>query len=258
MNIGDLLKPRNPTIKIGKKETTADLLGTKPEDVKYLCVYADNKKADLGFLKEYPNVETLFVNGDLANVDGISELKRLSRLILLLPAEVDLSGISVPGLKSLTAYKQINKGFSELLTENLEYLELMEMRKLSDLSFVEQATGLKKLNLVSLPAVEALPDFGKLPNLYALRIYELHKLNDIESLARSNIRYFVMYLAADKLSGTKIADVLLRMERLQKANLIYLDRSSEKRYTVIENKFGKAERNIPLDAISGYDEWERL
>lgn len=255
MEISDLLKPHNPTIKIGKKETTTDLLGTKPENVKYLCVYANNKQADLDFLKEYPNVETLFVNGDLANVDGISELKRLSRLILLLPAEIDLSRVKVPTLKSLSVYKQINPGFSALLTDKIEYLELMDMRKLSDLSFVEQIMGLKKLYLMSLPAVEVLPDFGKMPNLYGLKIYELHKLNDIESLTRSAIRYLGLTLAADKLSGTKIADVLLRMESLERFSGS-LDRSY-KRDNVLDNRLKKAGKSDIWNYFD-MDEWLRL
>lgn len=250
-------KPHNPTIKIGKTETTADLLGTKPEDVKYLCVYANNKKADLGFLKEYPNIETLFVNGELANVDGISELKRLTGLTLLLPAEIDLSGIKVPALKRLSVYKQINPGFSALMSDKIEYLELMDMRKLSDLSFVESAAGLKKLYLMSLPAVEVLPEFGKLPNLYGLKLYELHKLNDIESLARSNIRYLDFSLVADKITGTKIANVLLRMSELEWASM-RLDRSSDRRYNVLENQLKKAGKEQLLDVYCDMNKWMTL
>lgn len=246
------------TIRIGKKETTISLQGQNPDKVSYLRVYGDNKTANLDFLVDYPNVEMLFIDGNFANVDGISQLKGLKELNIKLESAVAFTGIQLPNLKSLTVYSRINEGFDGLLTDNLETLKLCEIRGLNDLSFIENAVGLKKLDLTTLPAVEFLPDFGKMPNLYALRIYELHKLNDIESLVRSNIRYLVMYLAADKLSGTKIADVLLRMGHLEKACLIYLDRSSDKRYTVIENKFRKEECNIPLDAISNYDEWERL
>lgn len=246
------------TIRIGKRETTVNLDGHNPEDVNDLRVYADNKTANLDFLADYPNVETLFINGNFANVDGISQLTKLKDLGIILDSSAELTNVHIAGLKSLTVYNRINEGFCNLLTESVECLELHEIRKLSDLSFLENVSGLKKLDLVSLPAVEALPDFGKLPNLYVLRIYELHKLNDIESLARSNIRYLKMLLAADKLSGTKIADVLLRMGHLEKANMVYLDRSSVQRFNVVENKFKKAERNIPLDAISSYVEWERL
>lgn len=257
MDVSSLPKPVNPTIWIDKKEMKADLLGAKPGGVKYLCVYSNNKKADLGFLDEYPHVETLFVNGDFANVCGISELKRLNRLILVLSADVDLSGICVHKLKSLTAYHQINNGFAGLLTENLEYLELLEIRRITDLSFVEKAKELKKLYLCSLPAVEKLPDFSKLPNLYGLKVYELHKLNDIESLTRSNIRFLALTLAADKLTGTKIADVLLRMEKLEGAQML-LDRSGARRVKVLENQLKKAGRAELLNTDMSMAHWKLL
>ena len=239
------------TIKISK-ETKADLGGFSPEEITDLRVYSGNKKADLGFLAEYPNVETLFVNGDFADVDGISRLTRLTDLTLRVPC--DLSKVNVPTLKRLSVYGQIG---GLLLTENIEYLALMEMRKLADLSFAERASGLKKLYLMSLPSVETLPDFGKLPNLYALKMYELHKLNDIESLTRSNIRYLSASLIADKLSGTKIAEVLLNMEHLEKAG-ITPDRNG-RRDTVLENRLKKAGRESILEpSLTMMRNWQRL
>ncbi|MDE6732942.1 MAG: hypothetical protein K2J77_08710 [Oscillospiraceae bacterium] len=253
MNVGGLV-PQNPTIKIGKTETFAELLGLKPDKVTDLAVYSNNKKADLNFLRDYPNVEKLFVNGDFANADGLSELKQLNSLTLLLPAEVDLSNVKLPALKSLSLYKQLNPGALKLM-DKLEYLELMDMRKVADLSFVEDMKGLKKLYLMSLPAVEKLPDFGKMPSLYGIKIYELHKLNDIESLTKSAIRFLAFSLAADKLSGTKIADVLLRMEFLERFSGS-LDRSC-KRDNVLTNRLEKAGKS---DLLNRFDmgEWLRL
>lgn len=255
VDIGNMLKPQNPTITIGRKETTSELLGTKPEDVKYLCVYCDNKNADLSLLCDYPNIETLFINGDFANIDDISKLGSLNDLTIRLTSNTSLNNLYIPGLKSLSVYNKLNDGFDNLLTDTLEYLELMEIRGLSDLAFVEELSGLKKLYLESLPAVEKLPDFGKMPNLYGLKIYELHKLNDIESLTRSNIRYLAITLAADKLSGTKLAEVLLNMKDLQRFSCM-LDRSG-KRDDVLENRLNKAGR---LDIWDNFDmsEWLQL
>ncbi len=245
-----------PTITIGKKETTVDLLGLKPDNVEDLSVYCDNKSADLSLLADYPNVETLFINGDFANVDGISALRSLKRLTIRLTSDAELTDVCVPGLKSLSVYDRLNYGFEGLITDSVEYLELMEIRKVSDLSFVEKASGLQKLYLMSMPAVERLPDFGKMPDLYGLKIYELHKLNDIESLERSAIRYLAVSLAADKLSGTRIADTLLRMEHLERASMI-LDRSGDNRYNVLEKCLKKAGR---AELLSEFDmsEWQRL
>ena len=253
--IEDFSKPQNPTIWIGKKETTTELLGQTPKNVKYLCVYCDNKAADLSLLKDYPNVEILFLNGDFANVDDISRLKSLNALTIRLTSNTALNNLFIPTLKSLSVYNKFNDGFENLLSEDLEYLELMDIRGLFDLSFVKKLSGLKKLYLESLPAVERLPDFEKIPNLYGLKIYELHKLNDIESLTRSNIRFLSLTLAADKLSGTKLAEVLLSMGSLERLSCM-LDRSG-KRDDVLENRLNKAGR---LDIWDNFDmsEWLRL
>lgn len=255
MDINEMLKPRHPTVRIGKTETSAELLGERPEEVKKLIVYGYNKSADLGLLKSYPNVETLILSGDFANVDDISSLRSLNELVIHISSDTPLNNVRIPGLKNLSVYEGLNDGFEELLTERVEYLELKEMRKVSDLSFVEVLSGLRKLYLMSLPAVEKLPDFGKMPNLYGLKIYELHKLNDIESLTQSVIRYLDLTLAADKLSGTKIADVLLRMECLERFSGI-LDRSY-KRDNVLDNRLKKAEKSDIRDNFD-MDEWLRL
>lgn len=251
------MQDRIGTIKIGKKETSVDLGGLKPEEISYLRIYSDKKQTDLDLLSAYPNVTELLLDGEFANIDTVSDLRQLRSLTLDLSMPVDFSGIHGLALKTLSASCLIDGSFSALLTDSVEYLELVNIRKLTDLSFVEQAKRLKKLYLCSLPAVEVLPDFGKLPSLYALNLYELHKLNDIESLARSAIRYLAFTLAADKLSGTKIADVLLRMETLQQADMSFLDRGSSRRFTVLENQLKKTGQEKLLKPIL-MDQWKIL
>ncbi|HBH95343.1 MAG TPA: hypothetical protein DDX91_06290 [Ruminococcaceae bacterium] len=246
------------TIEIGKNEATVDLAGLAADKVKFLRIYSRNKKANLDFLSKYSNVETLFINGEIGDVDGISELKQLTDLKMILSANVDLSKLCVPALKSLSVYNQINTGFSSLMTDKIEYLEIMQMRRLSDLSFLENAVGLKKLYLMSLPAVEKLPDFSKLPNLFALKIYELHKLNDIESLTHSSIRFLLCSLSADKLSGTRIAEVLLRTEKLEKADMAFLDRSNMRRSNALEKQMARANKEELLKGNFDFDQWKRL
>mgnify|MGYP007025186564 CR=1 FL=1 len=80
---------------------------------------------------------------------------------------------------------------------------------------ISAGSGLCPLYLNGLPGVEALPDFRRLPSIFALNIYELHKLENIDSLKGSGVEYLGFTLAADKLSGTKIAEVLLAMKRLK-------------------------------------------
>lgn len=229
-----------------------------PEEVRCLRVYSGRKNADLDFLAAYPNVTRLFLRGSFAGIGGVSALAGLNSLTLYLSGPADFSGVRGLALKDLTASCPIDGDFSLLLSESLESLELTNIRKLADLSFLEGATGLRKLYLNGLPGVEVLPDLGKLPNLYGLKLYELHKLCDIESLSRSAVRYFAAGLTSDKLSGTKLAEVLLRMERLERANLRNLDRGGFRRYTVLENCLKRAGKEQLLDESLDMTGWTLL
>lgn len=83
-------------------------------------------------------------------------------------------------------------------------------------------------------------------------------MNNIESLTQSAIRYLAITLAADSLTGTKVADTLLRMEFLQQADMSFLDRSSPRRYTVLENQLKKAGKVQLLDASLEMKKWVLL
>lgn len=244
-------------IKIEKKETITELHGLMPNEVCSLRIYA-NKKTDLAFLSDYPKVEELFLRGDFTDITAINGLHQLKRLKMYLYQPVSFSCIRCDALESLSASCIVDETFPAFLTARLQVLELSSIRKLKDLSFLEQATGLRKLYLDSLPSVEVLPDFSKLLKLFALKIYELHKLRDIEALRDSFIQYLDFTLAADKLSGTKIAEILLGMKQLKGADMVYMDRSSIRRYQVLENKLKKEKRADLLDYRMEYASWKNL
>lgn len=244
-------------IQIEKKETVAELHGLMPDEVCSLRIYA-NKKTDLAFLSDYPKVEELFLRGDFTDITAINELHQLKRLTIYLYQPVDFSRIRCDALENLSASCIVDETFPALFTERLQALKLSSIRKLRDLSFLEQAAGLRKLYLDSLPSVEVLPDFSKLLKLFALKIYELHQLKDIESLRDSFIQYLGFTLAADKLSGTKIAEILLGMKQLKGADMVYMDRSSIRRYNALENKLKKAGREDLLNYRMEYANWENL
>lgn len=244
-------------IQIEKKETVAELHGLMPDEVCSLRIYA-NKKTDLAFLSDYPKVEELFLRGDFTDITAINELHQLKRLTMYLYQPVSFSRIRCDALENLSASCIVDETFPAFFTERLQALKLSSIRKLKDLSFLEQATGLKKLYLDSLPSVEVLPDFSKFVKLFALKIYELHQLGDIESLRDSFIQYLGFTLAADKLSGTKIAEILLGMKQLKGADMVYMDRSSIKRHNALENKLKKAGREDLLNYRMEYANWENL
>ncbi len=75
--------------------------------------------------------------------------------------------------------------------------------------------------------------------LYALKLYELHKLSDLSALSLSHLRYFAASLIADKLSAQALADAVMAIPDLEAAALQLVDRS-ERRYGGVQKAFAAA------------------
>lgn len=209
-----------------------DLNGRKPDAVRCLSVTGE-RKVNLSFLRDYPNLEELILMEKCEGVEVLSELKQLHTLSLWLSAPVSWDNVSLPGLRVLHLRGEKNGDITPLLS-SITNLHLEEMRKTEDLTpFLTPATRLQKLYLQSLPAVQKLPALDGLPSLYALKLYELHKLSDLSALSHSHLRYFAASLIGDKLSAQALADAVLAIPGLEAAALQLVDRSG-RRYGSIQ------------------------
>lgn len=234
-----------------------NLNGMKPSAVHCLSVTGE-KRVDLSFLREYTHLEELTLMGKCEGVEILTELKQLHTLALWLSAPVAWHGVYLPGLCELHLRGEKNGDVTPLLS-SITYLHLEEMRKTENLSpFLTSAANLQKLYLQSLPAVSALPELGGLPNLYALKLYELHKLSDLSALSHSHLRYLAASLIADKLSAKALADAVMSIARLEGASLQLVDRS-ERRYGGIQHAFVAAGKSALLrEEISNLTLWLSL
>jgi len=234
-----------------------DLNGLKPDAVRCLSVTGE-RKVNLSFLRDYPNLEELTLMEKCEGVEVLSELKQLHTLSLWLSAPVSWDNVSLPGLRVLHLRGEKNGDITPLLT-SITYLHLEEMRKTEALaSFLTPATRLQKLYLQSLPAVQKLPTLDGLPSLYALKLYELHKLNDLSALSHSHLRYFAASLIGDKLSAQALADAVMAIPNLEAAALQLADRS-ERRYGGVQKAFAAAGKSALLrEEISALTTWLSL
>ena len=133
-----------------------DLNGLKPDAVRCLSVTGE-RKVNLSFLRDYPNLEELTLMEKCEGVEVLSGLKQLHTLSLWLSAPVSWDNVSLPGLRVLHLRGEKNGDITPLLT-SITYLHLEEMRKTEDLApFLTLAPRLQKLYLQSLPAVQKLP-----------------------------------------------------------------------------------------------------
>lgn len=77
-----------------------DLNGLKPDAVRCLSVTGE-RKVNLSFLRDYPNLEELTLMEKCEGVEVLSELKQLHTLSLWLSAPVSWDNVSLPGLRVL-------------------------------------------------------------------------------------------------------------------------------------------------------------
>lgn len=234
-----------------------DLYGLAPEEVRYLSVTGE-RCVKLSFLTEYPNLERLTLNGKFEGAEMLAKLPRLEWLSLWLSSPSDWNGISLQSLRGLDLRGERNGDVTPLMS-GITYLHLEEMRKIEDITpLMTPAKHLQKLYLQSLPSLRVLPELEPFHDLYALKLYELHKLDDLSALSRSRLRYFAASLIADKLSGGALAKAVLDIPMLERAALRLVDRS-ERRYNAIYKAFSDARAAALLDdEISNMTTWLSL
>lgn len=186
------------------------------KEITNLCLTSNRFKTNLDILGLYPNISELTLIGDFGNYQFVRNLHLIESLELYL-RNADYSE------------------YESLMTSKLNRLDIRETREITDLNFISKAVNLKRLYLNDLPNVTSLPEFNEIS---VLKIYGLHKLNNIESLVNSKIQYISLALCADKISGTKIADTLIKMKELKKVDISHIDRGG-RRDEVIENRLKK-------------------
>ena len=77
-----------------------ELNGLEPNAVQRLSVTGE-RKVNLSFLRDYPNLEELTLMEKCEGVEVLSELKQLHTLSLWLSAPVSWDDVSLPGLRVL-------------------------------------------------------------------------------------------------------------------------------------------------------------
>ena len=77
-----------------------DLNGRKPDAVRCLSVTGE-RKVNLSFLRDYPNLEELTLMEKCEGVEVLSGLKQLHTLSLWLSAPVSWDNVSLPSLRVL-------------------------------------------------------------------------------------------------------------------------------------------------------------
>ncbi len=153
--------------------------------LKSLYLYSTkSKKTKIHSISRFTELEELYLERQENGIEEISKLKKLKEIVLrsISTNNIDfLTGLNnlwsvdvkLGGIKSFNSLEKLS---------NLKYLELWQIRGLSDLSFISNIVSLQNLHIQSLSYVEKFPNLEKLINLRRISIENIKGLNNFESL----------------------------------------------------------------------------
>jgi hypothetical protein len=209
-----------------------DFLSDIPEDLEVLGLGATrSKKPTLDLLARFKNLKKVYIEGHQKNIEILGTLKNLEDVTLRSITTNDLSylmplkkmwslDIKLGGITNLEALRGMT---------NIKYLELWQIRKLSDISVISSLTGLQYLFLQSLSNVTTLPDFKNLTNLRRILLDNMKGLLDISSLEFCpSLEEFIHYAAKNMepedylplLNNPSLKQVLCGVNSKKKFNMI--------------------------------------
>ncbi len=175
------------SLSISSLDTFEFLRDLEPEGlVEFSLGETHSKKPSLKVLEHFPQIETLYIEGQSKDVEAIGALRRLKDLTLRSVTAKNLDFLS--GLSELWSLDIKLGGTRNLAalarSKSIKYLELWLIRKLDDqdLEPIGHMEGLQYLFLQALRNVRRLPDMTRLWNLRRLKLWELSGLESIESI----------------------------------------------------------------------------
>lgn len=155
-----------------------------PRLKKLLLHSTKSKKPRIDMLGRFEGLEYLYLEGQQKGIESISKLRNLKEIVL--------RSISTPNLEFLRSNSELwsvdiklggIKNFDALQSlPSLKYLELWQIRGLSDLSFISKLNTLQNLFIQSLRQVTELPDLSNLTNLRRIYLENLNGLKHLDSL----------------------------------------------------------------------------
>jgi hypothetical protein len=160
-----------------------DFLGGVPSTLTKLGLHRTvSKKPSLALVKRFRDLKNLYLEGQWKGIEAVSELQDLETVVLRSISSPDVSYLShLKKLWSVDIKLGGIKNFDALTTlPELKYLELWQVRGLSDLSFISKIASLQNLFLQSLRQVVRLPNFE---NSYMLRRISLENMKGLEDLS---------------------------------------------------------------------------
>jgi hypothetical protein len=187
-----------------------DFLQTIPTGITTLTLSATkSKKPRLDHLARFQSLNKLFIEGHQQGIDAIAELHALEGLTL--------RSISTPNIEYVATLPRLWSldiklgGITDLSAiqgkESIKYLELWQVRALSDIGVISSLTGLQFLSLQDLQNVRAIPDLSMLAKLRRIYLENMKGLEDVSALRHAPALEEFIHVSAQNISPEKYKDL---------------------------------------------------
>ena len=169
-----------------------------------------SKKPDLAPLARFQELSTLYLEGQHKNIEVLAGLQGLEDVTLRSITTPDLNylrpldklwslDIKLGGVRNLEALESLG---------GLKYLELWQVRGLSDISVVSQLAELQNMFLQSLSLVREIPPVDGLASLRRVGLEGMKGLGDLGALEHAPGLEEFFLVAGNKLQPTQLLPVL--------------------------------------------------
>jgi protein phosphatase 1 regulatory subunit 7 len=185
------------SIGVYQLEDTEILKADNFKNLKELIISETKTKSiNLKYLKEYQNLQSLFINSHTKNIDAVGELSNLEYLSLASISKVPISFVNkLKKLKTLRIILGGRENIDEIEENEIEYLEINRVRgfnkfknvsnfkklrdlliedqiQLGELNFDKPLSDLEDIKILNCKTFNSLTGLEKLPKLHQLRIYQ--------------------------------------------------------------------------------------
>lgn len=169
-----------------------------------------SKKPRLRFIERFSSLQNLYLEGQCKDIEVINSLAHLRDLTLrsiTVPSLAFLRGL--PELWSLDIKLGGTKNLDALpYLMGIKYLELWQVKGLSDLTPIGEMGELQFLFLQALRNVERLPSLSRLSALRRIYLENMKGLKDLSSLVTAPVLEELIHVSAHRAEPQQYADLL--------------------------------------------------
>lgn len=185
---------------------------------------------DLSFIKEFKDLESIYVDG---MKKGLENVKYLNKLKILTFRGVKMDNLDF--LSELNNLEELNLLFGsyknlESITKlkQLKSIKFSRVRQIPNFDFLNSLENLEKIEFEGMSKMEEIPNLSKLAKLKVVRIDNNLRLKDIKSIGKiSNLKVFLLWFAENSKASERknlieqSVNFLLKSKTIEYTNIMH-------------------------------------